>query len=144
MQPLLPTPQWLPSVADTWQAVREMDHHRLARCTWECHESLGVISTRLKTILKGGIQRQSEGKKEKKRYEHPNESVILPAAHRTSSSASPKSVMTTSPASMPTIQPRAFIPEGNVATKLPLKMPLTPPRTPLELLQGLVYTKGEQ
>jgi hypothetical protein len=32
----------------------------------QCHESLSFISTRLKTILKGGIQRQSEGKKEKK------------------------------------------------------------------------------
>ena len=56
-----------------------MDCPGLARYTWECHESLGVISTRLKTILKGGIQRQSEGKKEKKHYEHPNESVLLPA-----------------------------------------------------------------
>ena len=46
------------------------------------HESLGVISTRLKTILKGRIQRQSEGKKKKKKhYEHPNESVLLPASH---------------------------------------------------------------
>lgn len=144
MQPLLPTPRRLPGAAGTWQAVREMDHHRLARCTWECHESLGVISTRLKTILKGGIQRQSEGKKEKNHYEHPNESVLLPAAHWASSSAPSKSVMTTSSASMSTIRSRAPIPEGNPATKLPLEMPLTPPRTPLELLQGLVYTKGEQ
>lgn len=99
----------------------------------ERHESLGVISTRLKTILKRRIQRQSEGKK-KKHYEHPNESILLPAAHWTSSSAPSKSVVTTSSVSMSTIRPRAFILEGNAATKLPLEMPLTPPRTPLELL----------
>ena len=99
------------------------------------HESLGVISTRLKTILKGRIQRQSEGKK-KKHYEHPNESVLLPAAHCTSSLTPSKSVMITSSASISTIRPWAFIPEGNAATKLLLEMPLTPPRTPLELLHG--------
>ena len=37
---------------------------------------------------------------------------------------------------MSTIRPRAFIPEGNAATKLLLEMPLTLPRTPLELLHG--------
>ena len=104
----------------------------------ERHESLGVVLTRLKTILRGRIQRQSEGKKKKTKHcEHPNESVLLPAAHWTSPSSAPsKSVMTTSSASMSTIRPRAFILEGNAATKLPLEMPLTPPRTPLELRHG--------
>ena len=64
--------------------------------------------------------------------------------YQLSSSAPSKSVMTTSSASMSTVRPQTFILEGNVATKLPPEMPLTPPRTPLELHQGLVYTKGEQ
>ena len=42
--------------------------------------------------------------------------------------------MTTSLVLMFTIWLQAFILEDNAATKLPLEMPLTPPRTPLELL----------
>ena len=71
----------------------------------ERHESLGAVLTRLKIILKGRIYRKSEGKKEKKHYEYPNESVLLLAAHWTSSLAPSKSVMTTSSASMSTIRP---------------------------------------
>ena len=37
---------------------------------------------------------------------------------------------------MSIIRPRAFIREGNTATKLLLEMPLTPRRTTLELLHG--------
>ncbi|PSS18458.1 hypothetical protein M430DRAFT_120981 [Amorphotheca resinae ATCC 22711] len=101
----------------------------------ERHQDLGIILNQLMATLGDKVRRGSKSKK--RQYQHPNESVLLPAADWTSSAPS-RSAITTSLASISTIRPQSFIPEDNVATKssLSMGMPLTPPRTPPELLDG--------
>ena len=95
----------------------------------ERHRELGIILTRLKAAL------DKRALRSKKRYLHPNESVLLPLAHWPSSSALSGNRLSTGEASTSTIQPRSpLIQEGKPHSRLSVKAdtPLTPPGTPLE------------
>jgi hypothetical protein len=93
----------------------------------ERHGELSRIATRLKATLDNKVRRAS---KSKKQYHFPNESVLLPLAHWSSSSLS-RNLSTQ--ASTSTVQPRPpFVQEGDPSASLCTEMPLTPPRTPPE------------
>jgi hypothetical protein len=91
----------------------------------ERHGELSRIATRLKATL--DIKVRSASKSKKKQYHFPNESVMLPLAHWSSSSH------LSTPASTSTVRPRApLVQEGDPSASLCTEMPLTPPRTPPE------------
>jgi hypothetical protein len=93
---------------------------------------LSIILTRLKATLENKIQRASRSK----RYLHPNESFLPPVAHWPSSSALSRNRLSTAPASTSTIRPQSpLIHKEKRHSRLSLRkeMPLTPPRTPLDL-----------
>jgi hypothetical protein len=82
----------------------------------------------LKATLDIKVRRASKSKK--KQYHFPNESVVLPLAHWSSSSVS-RNLSTQ--ASTSTVRPRLpLVQEGDPSASLCTKMPLTPPRTPPE------------
>jgi len=94
----------------------------------ERHGELSRIATRLKATLDNKVRMASKSKK--KQYHFPNESVVLPLAHWSSSSLSRN--MSTQ-ASTSTVRPRPpFVQEGDPSASLCIEMPLTPPRTPPE------------
>ncbi|TVY16270.1 hypothetical protein LARI1_G008014 [Lachnellula arida] len=93
----------------------------------ERHGELSRIATRLKATLDDKVRRAS---KSKKQYHFPNESVLLPLAHWSSSSLSRN---LSAQASTSIVQPRPpFVQEGDLSASLCTEMPLTLPRTPLE------------
>ncbi|KAI9654258.1 MAG: hypothetical protein M1829_000952 [Trizodia sp. TS-e1964] len=92
------------------------------------HRELSVISAQLIATLDSKVQRALELKR-KKRYNFPNESVLLPVAHWSSSTLSRK-LSIHNPSS--TIQPPPSIQEGDPSALLCDNTPLTPPRTPRE------------
>jgi hypothetical protein len=99
----------------------------------ERHRDLSIIATKFKTTLDNGIKKAFASKLS--RYSHPNESVLLPPAHWTSSSAFSENLISTDPTSTSTIRPQSpIIQEENSTSKLApcTDLPLTPPLTPPE------------
>jgi hypothetical protein len=91
----------------------------------ERHGELSRILTWLKATLDIKVRRASKSKK--KQYHFPNESVMLPLAHWSSSSH------LSTQASTSTVRPRPpLVQEGDPSASLCTEMPLTPPRTPPE------------
>jgi hypothetical protein len=91
----------------------------------ERYGELSRIVTWLEATLDIKVRRASKSKK--KQYHFPNESVILPLAHWSSSSH------LSTQASTSTVRPRPpLVQEGDPSASLCTEMPLTPPRTPPE------------
>ncbi|TAQ89111.1 hypothetical protein B7494_g2575 [Chlorociboria aeruginascens] len=99
----------------------------------ERQQDLGLILTRLKATLENKIRSASRSKRRK--YLHPNESVLLPLAHWSSSSALSGDQLSTALASTSTIRPQPLsILEESTQKKLSLtEMTSTLPGIPLEL-----------
>ncbi|TVY31847.1 hypothetical protein LSUB1_G008297 [Lachnellula subtilissima] len=97
----------------------------------QCHTNFGIIVTQLEATLDREIRSGSLSKK--KRYVHPNESVLLPLAHWTPSDLSKISIPMSS-ISTPANESRPLVDEGNMQSGISpySKMPSTPPRTPPE------------
>jgi hypothetical protein len=94
----------------------------------EHHGELSRIATWLEATLDNKVRRASKSKK--KQYHFPNESVVLPLAHWSSSSLS-RNLSTQ--ASTSTVRPRPpLVQQGDPSASLCTRMPLAPPRTPPE------------
>jgi hypothetical protein len=110
----------------------------------ERQRDLSNITTQFKAIIDDKIRQTLTSKQSS--YNHPNESVLLPDAHW-SSSAFSEIVMSKSQHSTSTIRPRpSTITQGKKTSKLSAcaKSPPTPPQTPQEPPRSIQITNSSQ